>query len=392
VHEALKSSSLNFVGNVEGGDIFTGRVDVIVMDGFTGNVVLKASETLADTLMRLIKEEIQRKNVRKVGAFLSKGAFNAVRHRIDPSEYGGAPLLGVKGCCVIGHGRSNAVAIKHGIRTARRLLHERRERADRGRAARPGAAARNRPRRPRAHDGRASSSPARDRRRSAWGGPSTTPSREPGRLRRGGRALGFPLSRLCFEGPEDQLQLTANTQPAILTVSVAAARALAARGVKPEWVAGHSLGEYSALVTAGVLSLREAVVAVRRRGEYMQEAVPVGVGAMAAILALDLGAIEQACREAAQGQVVSPANINSPGQVVIAGHAEAVDRASELCKKAGAKRAIRLPVSAPFHCALMMPAQERLARDLAGLSFNAPAVPLVNNVDAAEVRTADAGP
>jgi len=118
VHEALKGSTLNFVGNVEGGDIFTGRVDVIVMDGFTGNVVLKASETLADTLMRLIKEEIQRKNVRKVGAFLSKGAFNAVRHRIDPSEYGGAPLLGVKGCCVIGHGRSNAVAIKHGIRTA----------------------------------------------------------------------------------------------------------------------------------------------------------------------------------------------------------------------------------------------------------------------------------
>ena len=203
-------------------------------------------------------------------------------------------------------------------------------------------------------------------------------------------ALGFPLSRLCFEGPEDQLQLTANTQPAILTVSVAAARALGARGVKPQWVAGHSLGEYSALVTAGVLSLRDAVVAVRRRGEYMQEAVRVGEGAMAAILALDLGAIAQACREAAQGQVVSPANINSPGQVVIAGHAAAVDRASELCKKAGAKRAIRLPVSAPFHCALMMPAQERLARDLAGLSFTAPAVPLVNNVDAAEVRRADA--
>jgi phosphate acyltransferase len=118
VHEVLKNSSLNFIGNVEGGDIFTGRVDVIVVDGFTGNVALKASETLADTLMRLIKEEIQRKNVRKVGAFLSKGAFAAVRHRIDPSEYGGAPLLGVKGCCVIGHGRSNVLAIKHGIRTA----------------------------------------------------------------------------------------------------------------------------------------------------------------------------------------------------------------------------------------------------------------------------------
>jgi [acyl-carrier-protein] S-malonyltransferase len=204
------------------------------------------------------------------------------------------------------------------------------------------------------------------------------------------RALGFPLSRLCFEGPEDQLQLTANTQPAILTVSVAAARALSARGIRPEWVAGHSLGEYSALVTAGVLSLRDAVVAVRRRGQYMQEAVPVGEGAMAAILALDLAAIEQACREAAQGQVVSPANINSPGQVVIAGQAAAVDRASELCKKAGAKRAIRLPVSAPFHCALMMPAQERLARDLAALSFAEPAVPLVNNVDATVVRSAAA--
>ena len=203
-------------------------------------------------------------------------------------------------------------------------------------------------------------------------------------------ALGFPLSRLCAEGPEEQLQLTANTQPAILTASVAAARALAARGVKAQWVAGHSLGEYSALVSAGALTLRDAVVAVRRRGEYMQEAVPVGEGAMAAILALDLAAIEQACGEAAQGQVVSPANINSPGQVVIAGHAAAVDRASELCKKAGAKRAIRLPVSAPFHCALMMPAQERLARDLAALSFAAPAVPLVNNVDATVVRTAEA--
>ena len=204
------------------------------------------------------------------------------------------------------------------------------------------------------------------------------------------RALGFPLSHFCFEGPEDQLQLTANTQPAILTVSVAAARALAARGIRPEWMAGHSLGEYSALVTAGVLSLRDAVVAVRRRGQYMQEAVPVGEGAMAAILALDLAAIEQACREAAQGQVVSPANINSPGQVVIAGQAAAVDRASELCKKAGAKRALRLPVSAPFHCALMMPAQERLARDLAALSFAEPAVPLVNNVDATVVRSAAA--
>jgi [acyl-carrier-protein] S-malonyltransferase len=203
-------------------------------------------------------------------------------------------------------------------------------------------------------------------------------------------ALGFSLSRLCFEGPEEQLQLTANTQPAILATSVAAARALARRGLTPDRVAGHSLGEYSALVTAGVLSLRDALITVRRRGEYMQEAVPVGVGAMAAILGLDLPAIEQACREAAQGEVVAPANINSPGQVVIAGHAAAVDRASERCKQAGAKRAIRLPVSAPFHCALMMPAQERLARDLAALAFSDAEVPLVNNVDARVVHSAAA--
>jgi len=199
-------------------------------------------------------------------------------------------------------------------------------------------------------------------------------------------ALGFALSALCFEGPESELQLTANTQPAILTASVAAARALSARGLSPEWVAGHSLGEYSAAVIAGVLPLREAVVAVRRRGEYMQEAVPVGEGAMAAILALELPAIARACQEAEQGQVVAPANVNSPGQVVIAGHATAVDRASELCKKAGARKAMRLAVSAPFHCALMMPAQERLARDLERLPFRDATVPLVNNVDARPVR------
>ncbi|HSB60343.1 MAG TPA: ACP S-malonyltransferase [Vicinamibacteria bacterium] len=201
-------------------------------------------------------------------------------------------------------------------------------------------------------------------------------------------ALGIPLSTLCFEGPEDALQLTANTQPAILAASVAAHRALAARGPRPSWVAGHSLGEYSALVAAGTLSLADAVVAVRRRGQYMQEAVPVGQGAMAAILGLDLPAIERACAEAAQGQVVAPANVNSPGQVVIAGHAAAVDRASAACKAAGAKRAVPLPVSAPFHCALMKPAQDRLARDLAALTFRDPEVPLVNNVEARVVRTA----
>ena len=205
------------------------------------------------------------------------------------------------------------------------------------------------------------------------------------------RTLGFSLSRLSFEGPEADLQLTANTQPAILTTSIAALRALEAAGApRPAYVAGHSLGEYSALVAAGTLGLPEAVATVRRRGQYMQEAVPVGQGAMAAILALDLPAIEAACADAAQGEVVAPANINCPGQVVIAGHAAAVDRAIEGCKARGAKRGLKLPVSAPFHCALMKPAQGRLAADLEGLAFRDPEVPLVNNVDARVVTTGPA--
>ena len=205
------------------------------------------------------------------------------------------------------------------------------------------------------------------------------------------RTLGIALSRLSFEGPEAELQLTANTQPAILTTSIAALRALEAHGVaRPAYVAGHSLGEYSALVAVGTLGLPEAVTAVRRRGQYMQEAVPVGEGAMAAILALDLPAIEAACAEAAQGEVVAPANINCPGQVVIAGHAAAVDRAIVGCKARGAKRGMKLPVSAPFHCALMKPAQERLAPDLEAIPFRDPEVPLVNNVDARVVTTGSA--
>jgi [acyl-carrier-protein] S-malonyltransferase len=200
--------------------------------------------------------------------------------------------------------------------------------------------------------------------------------------------LGFPLSRLCFLGPEDELQLTANTQPALLATSMAAHRALVARGPRADFVAGHSLGEYSALVAAEGLTLGDALATVRRRAEYMQEAVPVGEGAMAAILGLDLAAIERACATSAEGQVVSPANVNSPGQVVIAGHTAAVERASEACKAAGAKRAVRLPVSAPFHCALMMPAQDRLSVDLERLAFADPRVPLVNNVDARTVTSA----
>jgi [acyl-carrier-protein] S-malonyltransferase len=200
------------------------------------------------------------------------------------------------------------------------------------------------------------------------------------------RALGFSLSKLCFEGPESELQLTANTQPALLTASIAAFRALQARGVRAQWVAGHSLGEYSALVAAGCLTLADAVATVRQRGRFMQEAVPVGEGAMAAILGLDGPAVEKACQEAAKGEVVSAANLNSPGQVVIAGHSAAVDRAMALCKAAGAKRGIKLNVSAPFHCALMRPAQERLAQVLGALTFRDLEVPLVTNVDARVVR------
>ena len=196
------------------------------------------------------------------------------------------------------------------------------------------------------------------------------------------RALRFALSRLCFEGPEDELKLTANTQPAILTVSVAAYRVLEEKGVRPAFVAGHSLGEYSALVAAGSLALADAVRAVRKRGTYMQDAVPAGEGAMAAILGLAADKLAEVCRQAAQGQVVSPANLNSPGQIVISGHTAAVERAMEAAKAAGAKRAIRLPVSAPFHCSLLEPVARRLAADFESIRFANLHVPLATNADA----------
>jgi len=195
-------------------------------------------------------------------------------------------------------------------------------------------------------------------------------------------ALGFPISRLCFDGPAEDLQLTENTQPAILTVSIADFRAMKEAGIcAPAFVAGHSLGEYSALVAAGALQLSDAVRTVRARGRYMQEAVPVGTGAMAAVIGGELGEIERVCEEASGNQVCSVANSNSPNQVVIAGNTEAVDRAVELLNGV-AKRVIKLKVSAPFHCALMKPAQDRLAPDLERLTFNEPAVPVVTNVDA----------
>jgi [acyl-carrier-protein] S-malonyltransferase len=202
-------------------------------------------------------------------------------------------------------------------------------------------------------------------------------------------ALDFPLSELCFHGPEDDLKKTENTQPALLTVSIAAARVLHELGYEPDIVAGHSLGEYSALVAAESLGFVDAVRLVRKRGQYMQEAVPQGVGAMAAILKLPEGKLDQILQEAAQGEVLAAANLNSPDQVVIAGHAKAVERAIELAKAAGAKRAKTLPVSAPFHCSLMRPAQEKLRAELHATDFKDLIVPLINNWQAQEVTAAD---
>lgn len=199
--------------------------------------------------------------------------------------------------------------------------------------------------------------------------------------------LGFSVSQLCFEGPEEKLKMTEVTQPALLTVSTAIARVLQEKGVVAQYAAGHSLGEYSAHVAAGTISFTDAVRAVHKRGQYMQEAVPAGEGAMAAIVGLTLEPLQQICQEAAQGEVVSPANINSPDQIVISGHARAVERAAELSKQRGARRALMLQVSAPFHCALMKPAQERLAEDLQAMKFNDPEVPVVANFDA-EAKTA----
>ncbi len=203
-------------------------------------------------------------------------------------------------------------------------------------------------------------------------------------------ALGFALSKLCFEGPDDELKLTENSQPALVTVSTAAHAVLKEQGIEASFVAGQSLGEYSALVAARSVAFADAVRRVRKRGRYMQEAVPVGVGAMAALLKMPQGKLDQILAEAAQGEVVSVANFNSPDQIVIAGHTGAVTRAAELAKAAGAKRAVMLPVSAPFHCPLMKPAQDRLKPDLDATEFRDLSVPLINNWQAAEIRTAAA--
>jgi [acyl-carrier-protein] S-malonyltransferase len=203
------------------------------------------------------------------------------------------------------------------------------------------------------------------------------------------KALGFSISKMCFEGSEEDLKLTENTQPAILTCSVATSRILEEKGLAPDFVAGHSLGEYSALVAIGALKFADAVRLVHKRGKYMQEAVPAGKGAMAAIMGLSPAVVADVCKRAADGQVCAPANLNSPEQTVISGHADAVKRAVELASQAGAKRATILAVSAPFHSALMMPAQEKLARDLEKTHFGELRVPLVTNVDADTIETGE---
>jgi [acyl-carrier-protein] S-malonyltransferase len=202
-------------------------------------------------------------------------------------------------------------------------------------------------------------------------------------------ALGFSISQLCFEGPDEQLKLTENTQPAILTMSTAVARVLHEKGIVPQFAAGHSLGEYSAHVVAGTIPFAQAVRAVHNRGRYMQEAVPAGEGGMAAIVGLTLDQLQQVCAEAAQGQVVSPANINSPDQIVVSGHRQAVERAAELAKAQGARRAVMLGVSAPFHCALMQPAQDRLEKDLQEFQLGNPEIPVISNIDAAPKTTGE---
>jgi [acyl-carrier-protein] S-malonyltransferase len=203
------------------------------------------------------------------------------------------------------------------------------------------------------------------------------------------KALGFSISKMCFEGTEEDLKLTANTQPAILTCSIAVYRVLSEKGLTPDFVAGHSLGEYSALVAAGALKFADAVQLVRKRGTYMQDAVPAGVGAMAAIMGLSPAVVADACKRAAQGEICSAANLNSPDQTVISGHAGAVKRAVEIASQLGAKRAVILAVSAPFHSPLMTPAQEKLEKDLKQTEFAALRVPLVTNVDADTIETGD---
>ena len=334
--KSLKRAPINFIGNVEGRDIFKGDVDVIVCDGFTGNVALKFSEGLIETFAAMLRQELRRRSPRR-SATSSRKMRSAISTRLDYSEYGGAPLLGIKGITIVCHGRSNANAIKNAIRVADEFCKHNVNRVD-SKAEFTKAGNHQERQELRMHldvyeNCICISGPGRAIRREwAARSPRNFRPRAPHSMKPM-RALDFPISHLCFEGPEEDLKLTENTQPAILTTSIALFRVLEEKGIRPDFVAGHSLGEYSALVAAGALTLSDAVALVRRRGRYMQEAVPVGVGAMAALLGLDLPAVQSVCERAAEGQVVSPANLNSPGQIVIAGNREAVERAVVSRKK-----------------------------------------------------------
>ncbi len=346
VYTLLKKSPVHFVGNVEGGDLFSGSVDVIVCDGFVGNIALKICEGLAVSIFDLLRKSLKSSILSQVGAKLSQGAFKGrdlpARASTRESNRSSPPPQFPR------NGGSEESAM--------------------GKVAF-------------VFPGQASQYPGMGRELAEKYAAAKSVFDE------ADKALGISISKLCFEGTEDELKLTANTQPAILTCSVAVSRVLAEKGLEPDFVAGHSLGEYSALVCAGSLKFADAVRLVRKRGTYMQDAVPHGVGAMAAVMGLSHAVVADACKRAAQGEVCAPANLNSPDQTVISGHAGAVKRAVELASQAGAKRAVILPVSAPFHSALMAPMQEKLEQDLRGAEFSNLRVPLVTNVDADTITT-----
>ena len=401
--QLIKPLPLNFLGNVEGRDLYNGRADVIVCDGFVGNVALKVSEGMVEAVRAILKEALHSTLTRQMGYLLARAAFMEFKKRLDYSEYGGAPLLGLKGVAIVSHGSSNGTAIKNAIRVAaefaRSGLNQTIE--EKIQAARDQCRRRVEPPNhfctepswhnvfPDSH----SSSPARARKPLAWARNLLISTPSPAAfLKKPTRRSDTRSASCASKGRRKNSGLPRSPSRRFSPFPWPPRACSHEAGIVPSFVAGHSLGEYSAHVVAGTFSFADAVRTVRHRGQYMQEAVPVGVGAMAAVLNLSIELVREACKEAAaasSGQVCEPANINSPGQVVISGAKAAVEHAAELCKHKGAKRAILLPVSAPFHCSMMKPAQDRLAAELHALAFHNPRIPVMCNVDAVQVRDAD---